>query len=146
MFALHKHTERRMHIAIIGLGEVGRAYAKALHAAGHTLQVCNARAGAAAQAVADALGLPLHLAPGEWLRNCDWVLLCVTGTAAPQVVAQCTSWAAPHATLCDMSTASPQTKRASAALAHQHGLHYLDVAIMGALALGQHATPWPSSC
>ena len=58
-----------MHIAIIGLGEVGRAYAKALHAAGHTLQVCNARAGAAAQAVADALGLPLHLAPGEWLRN-----------------------------------------------------------------------------
>lgn len=130
-----------MHIAIIGLGEVGRAYAHALHAAGHTLQVCNARAGAAAQAAADALGLPLHLAPGEWLRNCDWVLLCVIGTAAPQVVAQCTPWAAPHATLCDLTTASPQTKRASAALAHQHGLHYLDVAIMGAVALGQHATP-----
>lgn len=130
-----------MHIAIIGLGEVGRAYAKALHAAGHTLQLCNARAGVAAQAAADALGLPLHLAPGEWLRACDRVLLCVTGSVAPQVLAQCSPWMAPGAAWCDMTTASPQAKRAAASTAHAQGLHYLDVAIMGAVALGQHATP-----
>nr|WP_315464949.1 NAD(P)-binding domain-containing protein [uncultured Rhodoferax sp.] len=130
-----------MHIAIIGLGEVGQAYARALQAAGHTLQLCNARAGAAAQSAADALGLPLHLAPGAWLGTCDWVLLCVTGSAAPQVLAQCAPWVPARTTMCDMTTASPQTKRASAALAREQGLQYLDVAIMGAVALGGHTTP-----
>jgi 3-hydroxyisobutyrate dehydrogenase len=130
-----------MNITIIGLGEVGRAYAKALHAAGHTLQLCNARAGVAAQACADALGLPLHLVPGEWLRTSDAVLLCVTGSAAPQVVAHCTPWMAPGATLCDMTTASPDAKRSAAAVLRQQGLQYLDVAIMGAVAMGGHTTP-----
>ncbi len=130
-----------MHIAVVGLGEVGRAYAKALHAAGQTLHLCNARAGTAAQGAADALGLPLHLAPGEWLRACDWVLLCVTGSVAPQVLAQCSPWMAEGATLCDMTTASPDAKRAAAEMARAQGLYYLDVAIMGAVALGRHATP-----
>lgn len=130
-----------MQIAIIGLGEVGRTYARSLHAAGHSLHVCNARAGSAALAVASECGLPLHLAPAEWLRACDWILLCVTGSVAAQVLEQCMPWAAPHATLCDMTTASPHAKRAAAAVAKQHGRLYLDVAIMGAVALGMHTTP-----
>ena len=41
-FALCRRAEHAMHIAIIGLGEVGRAYAKALQSAGHMLQLCTA--------------------------------------------------------------------------------------------------------
>ncbi len=136
-----KKAEHTMHIAIIGLGEVGLAYARALHAAGHALQLCTARPTPAAKALAYGCGLPLHTNPGAWLYPCDWILLCVTGSAADQVMAQYTPCAAAGTTWCDMTTANPQTKRASAAMARQHGLHYLDVAIMGAVALGQHATP-----
>jgi hypothetical protein len=40
-----------------------------------------------------------------------------------------------------MTTASPDTKRAASSAANQRGLNYLDVAIMGAIALTLHRTP-----
>ncbi len=60
-----------MHIAIIGLGEVGRCYARALHAAGIALSLCNVRPSAAAVDCASSLALPLHTEPGAWLGQAD---------------------------------------------------------------------------
>lgn len=130
-----------MHIAIIGLGEVGRAYAQALKQSGHTLFLCDLEPSPDAAALARAWGLPVHRAIGQWLGSCEWILSCVTGSVALQVVQQCMAFAGPHATLCDLSTASPDTKRAACSAAQQQGLQYLDVAIMGAIALSAHKTP-----
>jgi len=130
-----------MHIAIIGLGEVGQAYASALRQAGHALFLCDANPSSRALDLARSWDLPVHRSIGGWLASCQWILSCVTGAAASQVVQQCVPCAPAAATLCDLTTASPDAKRAASSAAHQHGLQYLDVAIMGAVALSQHRTP-----
>ena len=77
-----------MHVAIIGLGEVGRCYAKPLYEHGVRLSLCEARPSAAATELARAWGLPLHVAPGPWLADVDWVMSCVTGAQALPVAEQ----------------------------------------------------------
>jgi len=71
-----------MRVAIIGLGEVGRCYAAPLQAHGVELSLCEARPSAAAQALADEWGTPIHASAGAWLQDADWVLSCVTGAQA----------------------------------------------------------------
>lgn len=130
-----------MNIATIGLGEVGRAYATALKEAGHSLLLCDAKPSPQAEALALSWDVPVHRSIGDWLGACEWVLSCVTGTVALSVLEQCLPYASADTTLCDFTTATPDTKRAAAKAAHQQGLQYLDVAIMGAVALGLHRTP-----
>jgi 3-hydroxyisobutyrate dehydrogenase len=130
-----------MKIAIIGLGEVGRCYAKALHANSYELGLCVARPTLSATDLASSWGLPLHTDISAWLADCDWVLSCVTGAHALGVVEQCLANARPGATLCDMTTASPDVKRTSAKLAVDRSVRYVDVAIMGAVSLSMEKTP-----
>ena len=130
-----------MRIAMIGLGEVGRAYARALKHAGHDLYLCDPRPGVQATELAQSWGLTVHASVDAWLGECAWVMSCVTGAHALQVAQQCIAHAHESAILCDWTTASPDTKRAACRAARQQGLPYLDVAIMGAVALGQHKTP-----
>ena len=130
-----------MHIAVIGLGEVGCAYARALQRAGHTLLLCDHSPGAQAGELAGNWGLPVHRSMGDWLGGCEWIFACVTGSVALQVLEQCLPFAATQSTFCDWTTASPDTKRAASSAAGRQGLGYLDVAIMGAVALGAHKTP-----
>lgn len=130
-----------MKIAIIGLGEVGRCYARALHACGFELKLCDARPALAAAALAADCGLPVQTSIGAWLAGCDWVLSCVTGSHALVVVEQCLTHARPGTTLCDMTTASPDTKRAAATRAGACSVRYVDVAIMGAISLRLEKTP-----
>src|SRR5205814_8978024 len=103
-----------LKIAIIGLGEVGRCYAKALHAAGYELSLCDARPSTLAADLAAGWRLPVQTSLGAWLSTCDWILSCVTGSHALGVVEQCAAQARPGATLCDMTTASPDVKRLAA--------------------------------
>jgi 3-hydroxyisobutyrate dehydrogenase-like beta-hydroxyacid dehydrogenase len=130
-----------MNIAIIGLGEVGRAYAQALQHAGHQLFLCDARPSAATADLARCWEVPVHTSIGAWMGACDWILSCVPGAHALQVLEQCIPCAPASARYCDLTTATPDTKRAAALAARQQGLQYLDVAIMGAVALGLHRTP-----
>lgn len=130
-----------MKIAIIGLGEVGRCYAKALHAAGYELGLCDARPTAPAADLAASWTLPVHEAIGSWLGGCDWIVSCVTGAHALGVVEQCLAHARPGATICDMTTASPDVKRAAARGAAESSIRYVDVAIMGAISLSLAKTP-----
>jgi len=130
-----------MKIAIIGLGEVGRCYAKALHAGGYELNLCDARPAPAAIALGTAWDLPVQTSVGDWLADCDWVLSCVTGAHALGVVEQCLAHGRPGTTICDMTTASPDAKRTAARQAQGRSFRYLDVAIMGAISLSLEKTP-----
>lgn len=130
-----------MHIAIIGMGEVGRCYAKALHAAGFKLSVCEAMPSQAAADFAGSQGIHIHTKPGDWLASAAWVLSCVTGSQALAVVEQVLPHLAPFAAIADFTTASPDVKRKAAQLAKQHGLRYVDTAIMGAISLNWERTP-----
>src|SRR6218665_627934 len=68
-----------MKIAVIGLGEVGRCYAKALHIAGLHLRLCDARPAPVSSALAAPCEPPMQTPGGDWLRECAWMLSCVTG-------------------------------------------------------------------
>lgn len=130
-----------MHIAIIGLGEVGRCYARALHAAGIALSLCNVRPSAAAVDCASSLALPLHTEPGAWLGQATWVLSCVPGTQSAGVVALVLPFLNREAAFADFSTAAPDVKRSNADAAAAQGSQYVDAAIMGAISLGGARTP-----
>lgn len=130
-----------MHVAIIGLGEVGRCYAQPLHEHGTKLSLCEARPSVAATDLAQAWGLPLHAAPGPWLADADWVLSCVTGAQALPVAEQVAAHLARGAGLADLTTASPSVKRQAAAEVAKRGIRYVDTAIMGAISLNWVRTP-----
>ena len=130
-----------MRIAVIGLGEVGRCYAAALHRAGFALGVCEARPSDAAKAIAQSLGLPIHPQPGEWLSDADWVLSCVTGSVAKAVVDQIAGHLRTGAAIADLTTASPEVKLEAARDCTGRGMRYVDVAIMGGISLHLEKTP-----
>ncbi|NVO14395.1 MAG: NAD(P)-dependent oxidoreductase [Rhodoplanes sp.] len=130
-----------MHIAIIGLGEVGRCYAAPLHAAGHELSLCEARPSAAAEELAAACGRPIHTQPGVWLASAEWILSCVTGAQALPVVETLLPNLPSGATIADLTTAAPDTKRRAAREAAARHVRYVDTAIMGAISLNRVRTP-----
>lgn len=134
-------NQKRTRLAIIGLGEVGRCYAKPLHDAGFELLLCEARPSAAAQELSHQWGLPLHAEIGSWLRSAEWVLSCVTGAQALHVASQVVKFSAPNTGLADLTTASPDAKRSAAELASQSSVRYVDTAIMGAISLNWVRTP-----
>ncbi len=130
-----------MHVAVIGLGEVGRCFAQPLHRAGHRISVCEARPSPAAIELARTLALPIHPAIGEWLQDTDWVLSCVTGTVSSAVTTQATAHMRAGAAIADLTTASPASKREAAALTAKAGVRYVDVAIMGGILIQRERTP-----
>lgn len=130
-----------LRIAIIGLGEVGRCYAKPLHEAGYELLLCEAKPSPAALDLSSQWGLPIQDKPGTWLADADWVLSCVTGAYALAVAQQVFPFMRKDAGLADFTTASPETKRAAARLAAEHSVRYVDTAIMGAISLNWVRTP-----
>ncbi|WP_326830365.1 NAD(P)-dependent oxidoreductase [Xylophilus rhododendri] len=69
------------------------------------------------------------------------MLCCVTGAVALEASRQIAPHLKAGATLADMTTASPATKREAAALTAQQGARYLDVAIMGGILSGRERTP-----
>jgi 3-hydroxyisobutyrate dehydrogenase len=129
-----------MKIAIIGCGEVGRLFASAA-ATHHDVALCDTHPSPAANAVADSLGVTLHTQIGPWLSGIDRVWACVTGDVALQAATTALEFMGPGADYVDLTTASPDDKRAAADLAARRGLGYVDVAIMGAIALTGIATP-----
>lgn len=133
--------KHHLKIAVIGLGEVGRCYAGPLHAAGFDLFLCEARPSPLAQALADELGLAIHAGLGPWLNQADWVLSCVTGTVALDVVKSLAPLMKKGASIADLTTASPEVKRSAAAAAAVFGVGYVDTAIMGGISLNLVRTP-----
>lgn len=134
-------NKQPLRIAIIGLGEVGRCYAKSLHEAGFELLLCEAMPSPAAIELSTQWSLPLQDKPGEWLAAADWVVSCVTGSFALSVTQQVLPYIKKGAGLADFTTASPQTKRQAAKMAAEQSVRYVDTAIMGAISLNWIRTP-----
>lgn len=130
-----------MHVAIIGLGEVGRCYAAPLQAAGHELSLVETRPSAAARDMAARWGRPIHDRPNGQLASAEWVLSCVTGAQALAVVESVLPYLAEGSSIADLTTAPPDIKRRAAQEAHGRAVRYVDTAIMGAISLGHEHTP-----
>ncbi|WP_434774406.1 NAD(P)-binding domain-containing protein [Pseudomonas oryzihabitans] len=129
-----------MKIAIIGAGEVGLTYANPWVAAGHELILCDLKPSPRAQDFAKEHGLALFTSIEEAVPDCDIVVSCVFGTVSLQVAEQALAPMQAGALFIDMTTADPQQIRQAAAIAAERAIPYVDVAILGAIALTQART------
>lgn len=130
-----------MHVAVIGLGEVGRCFVKPLLRAGYQVSLCEARPSPAAIELAQKLELPIHPSANAWLADADWVLCCVTGTVSLAVTGQVVAYMREGAAVADFTTASPSVKREGAEVASNSLVRYVDVAIMGGILINRERTP-----
>lgn len=124
-----------MKIAVLGCGEVGLLYAKALAGAGHTMVCCDPKPRQAGIDFCADAAIPLHASSGAWLEDVDAAISCVLGTVSLTVARE----AMPHlrggALFADMTTCDPDDIRTAAREARERDLIYADIAIMGAIAL-----------
>jgi 3-hydroxyisobutyrate dehydrogenase len=131
-----------MNIAIIGAGEVGRAYAKAVaEQSAHTAILCDPHPGDETRHIVSETGLELHREAGTWLADVDRAWLCVTGDLALTVCSNLLPHLRPAAVIVDLTTAAPGDKRSAFGRAAEHGVQYVDAVILGAIALTGAATP-----
>lgn len=121
-------------VALIGAGEVARAYGAALKLAGvQTPFLLVRRASPAAQELADQLGAQLCMqADAQW-RELDGVLSAVTGTQAAVVAKGVMPHLAAGTLYMDLCTAEPLDMEAMEVLARQQNVELADLAIMGSV-------------
>ncbi|WP_433955020.1 NAD(P)-binding domain-containing protein [Janibacter indicus] len=120
-----------MRIAIVGCGEVGTTYARALlEAGGPDLVLVDPAPRAVLADLAAEHHLSVHAGPGPWLHDVDAAWLCVAGDIAHEVLADACGSLPEGVQVLDLTTASPDDKRRSAALLAGAGT-YVDVVIMG---------------
>lgn len=124
-----------MRIGIIGAGEVGLTYARPWAAAGHEVVLCDLKPSAAATAFAEQSGQDIRVSVAELAPDCDVVVSCVFGTVSLVVAEQALVRMARDTLYVDMTTADPALIRTAAKSAAQRGIGYVDVAILGAIAL-----------
>lgn len=129
-----------MKIAIIGAGEVGLTYARPWSAAGHEIVLCDLKPSATAEAFAAEHGSALYTSLPDAVPGCDVVISCVFGTVSLQVARQALDSMSKSALFVDMTTADPNQIRVAAAQAAEKGIEYVDVAILGAIALTHEKT------
>lgn len=149
VFTIHKRIDTlydmsgtketgRMRITIIGIGEVGGAFAAAL-APTADLTLCDIKEDGPPAATADALGLGIERVPGPWLEGADKVLVCVPGKQSPVVAKAALPFVGPETVYVDMSTARPDDLRAWASAFDCEGKIFVDLAIMGSIQIwGAH--------
>lgn len=131
-----------MKIALIGCGEVGHCYARAWTAAGHTfVGICDLRQDSEMSARAQTAGASLHAEPGPWLSEADVVVSAVYGYNAAQVARQSFPHMRSGAVYADFTTAGAPDMQAAATAAAAWPIEFMDVAIMGAIALLAEKTP-----
>lgn len=131
---------------------VGACYMQAFLEQGHSVVgLCDLRPNAAVADAVQAAGAQVHTAPGAWLAEADVVVSAVFGTVARSLFEACL----PHlrdlrdladgVVYVDMTTADPQEMRECGELARRvaqgRAVHFVDVAITGAVNLGGRKTP-----
>lgn len=124
-----------MKLAIIGAGEVGLTYAHPWVAAGHEILLCDLKPSPRAQAFAKEHDLALVTSIEDAVTACDVVVSCVFGTVSLPVAEQALALMQADALFIDMTTADPEQIRRAAAIADERSIPYVDVAILGAIAL-----------
>ncbi|MBB2895574.1 NAD(P)-dependent oxidoreductase [Pseudomonas sp. AS2.8] len=124
-----------MKLAIIGAGEVGLTYAHPWVAAGHEILLCDLKPSPKAQAFAKEHDVALVTSMEDGVVDCDVVVSCVFGTVSLPVAEQALALMRAGALFIDMTTADPEQIRRAAAIAAERSIPYVDVAILGAIAL-----------
>ncbi|OGA89005.1 MAG: 6-phosphogluconate dehydrogenase [Burkholderiales bacterium GWA2_64_37] len=125
---------------------VGACYMQAFLEHGHSLVgLCDLQPNAAVADAVQAAGAQVHTAPGAWLAEADVVVSAVFGTVARSLFEACLPHLQDGALYVDMTTADPQEMRECAELAERsvqgRAVHFVDVAITGAVNLGGKKTP-----
>jgi 3-hydroxyisobutyrate dehydrogenase len=128
-----------MKIGLIGVGEVGSAYARALKDT--DLKICDREQSGRPAATAGELDLTLHAAAGPWLADRDIVIAAVAGGDSPEAAAAALPHLPQHAVYIDVGTANPDDLRLSAAAYGAAGRDFVDGAIVGAIAISGAACP-----
>jgi len=128
-----------MRVAIIGVGEVGGCYARAV-APSADVSLCDVKTDGPPAVTAEAIGVALEQAPGPWLDNADLVLVCVPGKESPAVAEDALAFVNSEAVYLDMSTARPDDLRRWSARFTDARRNFVDAAIMGSVLLMAEAT------
>ncbi|PLC51466.1 6-phosphogluconate dehydrogenase [Pollutimonas subterranea] len=131
-----------MNVAIVGCGDVGRCYAKALMDAGHQVsELCDSRPSVAIARYAEEISAKVHSEPGDWLAEVDLVISAVFGGVALDVARQSLTYMHKDSIYADFTTGRPADLRAAANMALEANIEFVDVAITGAIGLGGQKTP-----
>lgn len=129
-----------MKIAIIGCGEVGGAYGRALKDKA-ALFLCDIVSDGRPGALAKELGLELHSAPGDWLLDCDIAIAAVPGRESAVAARSALPYLSQGSVYVDVSTGPSQSLRQSSQDFEAKGRSFVDTAILGAVALTGGKTP-----
>lgn len=119
---------QRPSVTVMGLGPMGRALAAALLAAGHPTTVWNRTPEKADQLVAR--GAAPSDSPAEAVEASQFVIVCVADYGVVQAILEPVGEAIAGKTLVNLTADSPQRARMMAEWASEHGVDYLDGAIM----------------
>lgn len=123
-------------IGFIGLGNIGLAMAKRLHAAAGPITVWNRSTDRAAPL--EEQGAIVAASPEDLFDACEIIGICVTShVASSEIAARLFARATPaqpRRTLVDLSTGSPATAADLARQAAKHGIGWIDAPVSGGLA------------
>ncbi|MEU5612482.1 NAD(P)-binding domain-containing protein [Streptomyces sparsogenes] len=120
--------ENRAPVTVIGLGAMGQALAGAFLAAGHPTTVWNRTARKADALVAR--GAVRAGTPAEAVTAGDLVIVCVVDYQVSQAILDPLAAELAGRTLVNLTSDTPERAREAAAWAAEHGIDYLDGAIM----------------
>ncbi len=129
-----------MEMAVIGCGEVGMLYARAMLPLCAKLSLCDPRPSSKTTTFSGEMNVPIFLEPGEWLKEADIILSCVVGTIFFSVATGAFPWIHKGALFVDMTTCDPTEIHDASRIAEQLEIGYVDIAIMGAVALAGEKT------
>ncbi len=115
-------------VAVLGLGAMGRALAGAFLDAGHPTTVWNRSGGKGGDLVAR--GAVLAPSAEEAVRRAELTVVCVVDYDASQAIVEPLADALAGRVLVNLTSDSPERARTAAAWADEHGIAYLDGAVM----------------
>ncbi|MFI6538678.1 NAD(P)-dependent oxidoreductase [Nonomuraea sp. NPDC050547] len=121
-------TAHKTPVTVIGLGPMGAALAAAFVNAGHPTTVWNRTAGKADALVAG--GAVLAASPAEAAAASPLVIVCVLDYDASDAILLPISDSLKGRTLINLTADTPARSRAAAVWAAEHGIDYVDGAIM----------------
>ena len=122
-----------MKVAIVGCGEVGRAYAAAAAGGGHEIVLIDPYPADAALALADQLGVTVSPSPEGCVADVDQAWICVAGDLVKRICSSLIGELPESAIVADLTTASAEDKRACGDMLCERGIAYVDVVIMGSM-------------
>jgi 3-hydroxyisobutyrate dehydrogenase-like beta-hydroxyacid dehydrogenase len=122
------NSSGRLPVTVLGLGPMGRALTRAFAAAGHPTTIWNRTPGRAGDLVER--GAVLAATAEQVIGASDLVIVCVLDHDAVHAIVEPAATALKGRTPVNLTADSPDRARSTAAWAAEHGIGYLDGAIM----------------